>query len=160
MLGVPAGKEENSMTRQFPALVERAISLICVGTAIFYLYTAWVGRYPAYLQIGVVFGICMALCFLYNPPVKGKVSLKSGLFAIDCVLALLSLAIAAYLAYDQITWPLGEDPPMPTAYGYVLGATLMLLVIEGTRRVAGWPGMDRNFIESLAGFHPSGFKIR
>ena len=136
---VAAGGEKNAVTRQFPVLVEQTISLLCVGAAVFYLYTSWVGRYSLYLQIGVIFGLCMALCFLYHPPVKGRLSLRSGLFIIDCTLAFASIAITAYLAYDQISLPLGTDPPMPSTLEYVLGAVLMFLVFEGARRVAGWP---------------------
>ncbi|MBM4340466.1 MAG: TRAP transporter permease [Deltaproteobacteria bacterium] len=90
----------------------------------------------------IFFGLIMALVFILVPTRKGAP--KDQLPWYDLVCSFLSLVVGAYLAfyYKEIVVELGLLVPSRI----VLGTIAIVLVLEASRRVLGWPFLSIVFI--------------
>ena len=112
------------------------ISITAVAMALFHLYTAGFGRFPALQQrsIHLAFALILTFC-LY--PVKKKGSSGIGPFTINflsSIGALVSCGNIAFIVY----YVLYERAGAATQVDIVLGTLLIILVIDMTRRIMGW----------------------
>ena len=117
-------------------VVEQALSVLIVAlglTAVFDLPGRWLGLtiFPQQ-YLGAFWGLVSCLCFLTSPAGAAKV-----IRWYDRVLAAASLALGVYIAYwyPDILETIGQLSLGRT----LLAAAAVLLVLEATRRVAGWP---------------------
>jgi len=117
-------------------LVEQALCVLIVAlglTAVLDLPGRWLGLtiFPQQ-YLGAFWGVVSCLCFLTQPARAGK-----PIRWYDHVLAAASLALGLYIAYwyPDILETIGQLSAGRT----LLGAAAVLLVLEATRRVAGWP---------------------
>jgi len=112
------------------------VSVIAVMMALFQLYTSGFGRFPALQQrsIHLAFALVLTFC-LY--PVKKKGFPKNwslGINVLSGLGALLSCGNIAFVIY----YVLYERAGAATNIDIVLGAILIILVLDMTRRIMGW----------------------
>ena len=104
----------------------------------FHLFTATTGNYEAYLQRTIHLTWILPLAYVLYPQSSRSPKNKVPLY--DWVLALLSLAPGIYgiVNYSAITERIQQVDPL-TSVQLILGTMLFLLLLEGTRRVVGFP---------------------
>lgn len=144
---MPIGK---LMERQKEALVEEALkgkhrqlegwwyylaAGLAVGTALYHIYTAYFGAPFALLFRNIHWMLIAVLIFLYFPAVKRSSVKHPSLPDIICILISIVLGMYVILNFDAIAGRAGA----PVTADIVLGALLVLLVLEAGRRTVGWP---------------------
>ncbi len=144
---MPIGK---FMEKQKDTLIEEALAgkhrdlkgywyyiaaFIAVGTALYHIYTAYWGAPFALLFRNIHWMLIASLIFMYFPAIKN--SPRHRPTVLDIVLVLASIVIGMYviLNFDAIAGRAGA----PVTTDIVLGALLVLVVLEAGRRTVGWP---------------------
>ena len=112
------------------------ISITAVAMAVFHLYTAGFGRFPALQQRSIHLAFALILTFYLYPVSKKAISNKwsSIINFISSVGALVSCGNIAFVIY----YVLYERAGAATSMDIVLGTVLIVLVIDMTRRIMGW----------------------
>ncbi|MCB2021960.1 MAG: TRAP transporter permease [Burkholderiaceae bacterium] len=112
------------------------ITVVAVAMSAFHLWVAFVGPPDAYVMRGAHLAFALALAYLILPGLAGKAD-RVG--PVDLLLVLLAVAAALYpaasLDYIQNRIYYVDDP---RAADYVFGGLLIVLMLEATRRAAGW----------------------
>jgi TRAP transporter 4TM/12TM fusion protein len=111
------------------------VTVLGVIFSLFHLYTAGVQELPAMQQRLVHLTLGLMMAFLIFPWRRGK---ENGTMRIaDLGLAIGGMVTGGYLIinYEAITFRLGAA----TELDIIMGALLVILVMEATRRVMGWP---------------------
>ncbi|WP_294557636.1 TRAP transporter permease [uncultured Mailhella sp.] len=117
-------------------------SVVAVVLTLFQIYsTGGFGVLPTPIQRGTHLALIMTLVFLWRPAFRykdGKEPLP--MFLLDLCLAVLALAIGAYIIMenDYIMDRLRYVDPL-TDMDWFMGVSCVLLVLEITRRTAGLP---------------------
>ncbi|MCO5123320.1 MAG: TRAP transporter permease [Rhizobacter sp.] len=118
------------------AFTRRLITVVAVAMSAFHLWVAFVGPPDAYVMRGAHLAFALALAYLILPGLAGKAD-RVG--PVDLLLVLLAVAAALYpaasLDYIQNRIYYVDDP---RAADYVFGGLLIVLMLEATRRAAGW----------------------
>ena len=106
------------------------ITLIAISMSLFQLYTGFFGELPGAKQLSIHLTFAMVLCFLCFP--FSQKSSKNRVSIFDAILAIIGGATALYLFvnYDHVVHSVGNAP----IYDIVIGAILIVLVLEATRR--------------------------
>ncbi|MDH4050215.1 MAG: TRAP transporter permease [Rubrivivax sp.] len=114
----------------------RLTTVVAVVMALFHLYVAFVGPPNAYVMRGSHLAFALALAFLVMP---GRDGLAERVGWADWLLLAAAVGAAAYpslnLAYIEGRMYYVDDPKVAD---YVAGCTLIVLIIEATRRATGW----------------------
>ena len=112
------------------------ISITAVTMALFHLYTAGFGRFPALQQRSVHLAFALILTFYLYPVRKKEFSTKwsSAINFVSSLGALISCGNIAFVIY----YVLYERAGAATDMDIVLGTLLIVLVIDMTRRIMGW----------------------
>ena len=127
---------ESGRKRNLGGLFGLIVSLFAITMSAYHLYTAvygtpeWILHRPLHVMFFLVIGF-----FLF----KGSKRDTPFKFIIDCVLALAALSIYLYILYHYER--IAEYQFMVsdvTTLDYVVGVTMILLVLEMTRRTTGW----------------------
>ena len=109
-----------------------------VGVGLFHIYTALFGNYEAYLQRVIHLTLVLPMTFVLFPfkssDPKDSVPWYDGLLAL---LATLPGLYAMY-HYSEIASRIVQVDPVTTSQ-LILGALLLFLLLDATRRVVGWP---------------------
>jgi len=144
---MPIGK---LMEKQKEALLEEALkgkhrnltgywyylaASLAVGTALYHIYTAYFGAPFALLFRNIHWMLIASLIFLYFPAIKKSPRDKPTIIDIGCVLICIALGMYVILNYSAIAGRAGA----PAAADIVLGAILVVIVLEAGRRTVGWP---------------------
>ncbi len=110
-----------------------AIAIVSLLFTVFQVYTSMHGLMTALLQRSIHLTFVLTLVFLIFPTVKGS----RTTFLIDVPLILVSVAsgIYLYISFDDLLYRLGD----PTQLDIVFGAITILVLLEATRRIVGWP---------------------
>lgn len=117
------------------------IELVAVGMCLFHMYTAQFGLFTATVQRSIHLLFACLLVYLNFPLLKkepGETPLIKRLgAAVDWVLFGLSIITLVYLVieYKNLVLRGGEA----TQVDLIFGAILILIVLDITRRVIGWP---------------------
>ncbi|MEZ5657151.1 MAG: TRAP transporter permease [Burkholderiaceae bacterium] len=117
-------------------LVTRLITLVAVMMSAFHLYIAFAGPPDAYVMRGSHLAFALVLAFLSMPGLTGKAK-RFTIFDLILVVvaALAALYPALNLDYIQNRMYYVDDP---TTADYIFGCTLVVLLLEATRRATGW----------------------
>ena len=117
--------------------IKLSAALIAIGISVFHLYTGAFGIIEAYGMRTIHLMTLMTLTFLYWPVSKRGAKEKSAI--IDIPLALICLIIDIYLLanHERIVSREWYTGPM-TVYDVAFGWITMILLLEATRRVAGF----------------------
>jgi len=111
------------------------ITVVGVAMSIFHIYTAQFGVYSALVQRPVHLAFASVLIFLLHPSKKGKA--KGWVYFLDGLIILLTMISLVHLVvtFKEVVLRGGAA----TNQDLWLGGLLILFVLEGTRRVLGWP---------------------
>ena len=127
--------DSESNTRTLGGLMALIVSAIAITFSLFQLYTSIFGVLDAHLQRAVHLSFGMALIFLLYPSRKSWS--KTSVHPFDLILSVVGAALPMYVVvnYGQLVLRSGQITPADMFVG-TLG---ILMVIEGARRVVGWP---------------------
>ncbi|KYH32208.1 TRAP transporter permease [Neomoorella mulderi] len=119
-------------------IVKFLIVILGFALSAFQVYTAATMPFTAMIQRSVHLGLGMALVFLVYPVAKRKEGIGSlAGQVLDLMLMLLALISCLYVS---VNWEALSEPERlsnPTIWDMCFGVIAFLLVLEGTRRVAG-----------------------
>ncbi|MBL3538832.1 TRAP transporter permease [Aminivibrio sp.] len=127
--------DRESASRTLSSFWKNMVRFVCIVFSLFQLYTAAFGVYEAQIQRSIHLGFTLVLVYLLYPARLSK--RKEGVKGVDVLLALLGLAVGAYIVveYSDLMMRAG----LPTTGDIVFGAACILLVLEASRRVVGIP---------------------
>jgi len=110
------------------------VTIIAVAMSIFQFYSAGFKMLPAMQHRAIHLSLGLILTFLLYP--RSKLQIKK-ISIIDYSLVLLSALIGLYLIieYKQLIYRAGD----PVFLDLLMGFITIVLVLEATRRVMGWP---------------------
>ncbi|MCG1010320.1 TRAP transporter fused permease subunit [Salinicoccus sp. ID82-1] len=113
------------------------VSIVAIGLAMFHLYVAGFGLpgigSRTFLVIHLILGV--VLVFLIFPIRKGMNQKTIPWY--DLLLAVVSFGMGVYLIRRQTAEAILSA--RPTEIDLIIGALFVVIVIEATRRVVGWP---------------------
>jgi TRAP transporter 4TM/12TM fusion protein len=111
----------------------RVVTVVAILFALFHLYTAYTGSLMAYKQRAVHLGFALVLAFLLFPFRSKRSSVRPSLM--DCLLALVSVGIAAYgvIEIDALALRGGGA----TQLDLIVGGIAIVVVLEAGRRTIG-----------------------
>jgi TRAP transporter 4TM/12TM fusion protein len=114
--------------------IGKLVSVIAICLGLFHIYTAWAGPLVTLEHRSLHVAVIMCLIFLLYPGLK-KSSRKKLSFS-DTILAVLSLTTAGYIFiyYTEIV----NRGGIPSTSDVIFATITCLLVLEASRRVAGW----------------------
>ncbi|QQK77430.1 TRAP transporter permease [Salicibibacter cibarius] len=104
--------------------------IVCISLSLFHLFTAGFGVLTAMLQRNVHLTLILILVFLIYP-----ISRSSKLRWIDFLAIIVTIGSGIYIfqTYDTLFSRVGNPDPLD----FFFGISMIILVLEGTRRVAG-----------------------
>ena len=125
-------EEEEGAHNRYQGVLAVLLTAAAVVMSLFHLYSA-VEIVPAYILRPVHVAFALALVFLMFPTAK---RFRHRLMWWDVILAILSVAVVAYMLYfgDEF----GDRAVTPTVMDQVFGVGLILLILEGNRRSSTW----------------------
>ncbi len=124
-------KEEGAVSR-FKGWTEIFLTAVAVAMSLFHLYAAY-AIIPAQILRATHVGFVLFLLFLRFP---AAARFRGRIQWFDVVLSLLGVAVIAYLLVDFDAFI--ERAVTPTRWDLFFGVTLVVLVLEATRRTSGW----------------------
>jgi len=110
------------------------VSFIAVAFALYHLYTAYAGPIVTLKHRSLHVAIILCLIFLLYPGWKKASRKKLALY--DGVLALLSVGTAGYIFFFYME--IVNRGGIPSALDVLFATMTCLLVLEASRRIAGW----------------------
>ncbi|MEA4859037.1 MAG: TRAP transporter permease [Sphaerochaeta sp.] len=128
--------EKESKTRMFDHfLLAQAVYWIAIGIALYHFITSFIGYPATHLHRSLHVAMILFMTFFIYP-VSRKSSRKT-LPWYDIVFALLSVAVAVYVWVDYINFI--NRMGSPNTMDVIMGTLLIVLVLEASRRISGWP---------------------
>jgi TRAP transporter 4TM/12TM fusion protein len=127
--------DRESAYRRLTGKWAMAIAFMGIGLALFHIYTAAFQALPAQLQRSPHLAIGLGMIFILFPARRGD--MKNRVPWYDVLLAIAGLAVGFYqiIFYEDLIIRSGLNTPLD----FSVGGLTVLLVLEATRRVAGWP---------------------
>jgi TRAP transporter 4TM/12TM fusion protein len=113
--------------------VARFVSLLAVGLALFHLITAYTGPLITLQHRALHTGVVIALVFLLYPATNRSSRRKASV--LDFIAVLVSFVTTAYIFYDFSG--IVQRAGSPNQSDTILGLLVILLVLEGGRRIVG-----------------------
>jgi len=120
--------------RQLKGYAFYIASALAAGTALYHLYTAIAGPPFAILFRNIHWMLLATLIFIYFPANKKSPTDRIQLVDYLCVGITLVLGFYLWMNWDAIAARAGA----PTQADIILGALLVIMVIEAGRRTVGW----------------------
>lgn len=116
-------------------ILQKGVYYAAIGIALYHFITSFIGYPATHLHRSLHVALMLAMTFFLYPSHK-KASRKTMVWY-DVLFALGSLAVAAYVWGDYINFinRMGS-PNLPDV---IMGTILVLLVLEASRRISGWP---------------------
>ncbi|MBU1274563.1 MAG: TRAP transporter permease [Proteobacteria bacterium] len=117
--------------------LELFICLLSLGLSVYHLYVAYAGSLEAHAFRSTHLAFVMVLCFLLRPLGRSAWNApKNAWFGVDLLCIALTLAVQFYTLWDldAFIFRRGDLSDMDI----VAGTTLLILLLEVTRRVVGW----------------------
>jgi TRAP transporter 4TM/12TM fusion protein len=117
---------------KFSGLRGVLILIICLFSSVYFLYTAYKGPFPSFIQRSMLLLVCTTIIFLSEPFLKKDNKLT---FVIDLLLVAASLAGFIYTIKERDHLHIYAG--MPFKSDYIFGIMCLLCVVEATRRKVG-----------------------
>ncbi|MBN2286394.1 MAG: TRAP transporter permease [Tissierellales bacterium] len=128
--------DKESKTRKFEnASMEKAIYWIAVMISMYHFITSYIG-YPATHKHRALHVAMMLFLTFFLYPARSKSSRKKAHWY-DYLFAALSLSVAAYVWVDYVGFI--NRMGMPNTLDIIMGTILVVMVLEASRRISGWP---------------------
>ncbi|MDO4546897.1 MAG: TRAP transporter permease [Clostridia bacterium] len=128
--------DRESATRTFSGTRQYIFFAICIIFSLVQLYAAFTAKIPATQLRPLHLGFVMLITYLVYPA-KKKHRKNDDIPWYDMVLALLAMACCLYIVCQQME--LAMRSGNNTTLDIVVGAVLVLLLMESCRRVVGYP---------------------
>jgi len=140
--------DTESNTRTLTGVMARIVSAIAICFSLFQLYTSIFGVLDAQLQRAIHLSFGMALIFLLYP--SRSAWSKTSVHPFDLFLSVVGAALPMYVVvfYSDLVLRSGQITPPDM----VVGTLGILFVIEGARRVVGWPIVIVSIVFMAYGF--------
>jgi len=124
----------------------KLVGALLVVLSLFHCYTAGFGLLQETVHRGIHLSFVLGLIFLvfpfskrgYDRPAEGSAWRPFGISLVDWVLSLAAVVAVAHvplIPLDDLAFRVGN----PTMMDVALGAVLILVLFEATRRSVGWP---------------------
>ncbi|MFC5590293.1 TRAP transporter permease [Sporosarcina soli] len=124
-------------------IIIRIVGVTCLALATFHLYAAGVKIFPPLQQRSMHYGLALVIIFLTYPLITKKDGdnmerQEEGRIPIiiSFLLALLSIWVTGYVFLNHIS--LLTAISNPSTMTIVIGAIMIILTLEATRRTLGW----------------------
>jgi TRAP transporter 4TM/12TM fusion protein len=118
-------------------IIAKSLAVIGVGLSLFQLYTAGLVAMTAMRHRSVFLTSILVMAFLTKPLYKGaRKDRFNGALVVDLILAATAIAVGAYIFIDL--QGIFERQGDWSRWDFAVGITLVLLVLEATRRVIGY----------------------
>ena len=122
------------------------VGTLLVVLSLFHYYTAGFGLLPEMEHRGIHLSFVLGLIFLvfplskrgYDQPARASLLRPLGISLLDWALAagaVVAVAHVPLIPLDELAFRVGN----PTTTDVVLGAVLVIVLFEATRRSVGWP---------------------
>lgn len=121
------------MDKKITKAVPNIISVIAVAMALFHVLTAGFGTLASMEQRCVHVGFALVLIYLHAASRREK---ADAAWVLDILCALAAAAIAVYVYFNW--YDMAVRIMFPKTADLVVGAALIVLVIDATRRRVGW----------------------
>jgi TRAP transporter 4TM/12TM fusion protein len=125
-------EKEEGAASHFKGWTDQALTAVAVAMSLFHFYAAY-AVIPAQILRAIHVAFVLFLCFLLFPAAK---RFRHRIQWFDLALSILGVAVIAYLLIDFDEFI--ERAVTPTRWDLFFGVTLILLVLEATRRTSGW----------------------
>ncbi len=133
------GNKENVTTegnlRKLSGRIALWALILSVFTSLIHIWMNSFGLTVVIKRNIIHIGLLMALAFLYYPATSKSPKNRPSVFDWIFSFWMIAIAIYFYVSYERMV----KNLLMPTTTDYIYGITLMLLVIEASRRVVGLP---------------------
>lgn len=122
--------ESEAGSRKLTGKIKLFISAIAIAMSLFQVYTGFAGELAGSKQLSIHLTFAMILCFVFYPATKK--SPRNRISVPDMILAILGGGAAFYLFanYAHVVTSVGDAE----TYDILIGAALIILVLEATRR--------------------------
>ncbi|MGN7774370.1 TRAP transporter permease [Phyllobacterium sp. 22552] len=132
--------------RPLAPIAARLVGGLLVALSLFHYYTAGFGLLSEMVHRGIHLSFVLGLVFLvfpfsrkgYDKPVSASLWRPLGISVLDWLLAIGAVVAVAHvplIPLDDLAFRVGN----PTKTDVVLGALLIVVLLEATRRSVGWP---------------------
>ncbi len=123
-------EESESGSRNLSGYMGLFIFAVAISMSIFQIYTGFAGELAGSKQLSIHLTFAMILCFAYFP--ARKKSPKNRIPLPDIILGIFAAGCAFYLFanYNHVVTSVGDAE----TYDIIIGFTLIVLVLEATRR--------------------------
>lgn len=127
--------DTESNVRKVSGVVKWIVFGLLLAFSLFQLYTAIFGQFTAYLQRSIHLGFGLTIIFLLYPIRKKGPKTKVPFY--DYLLAIIAAITGIYwtLNYERLVTSLGQI----NQTDFIVGAIVILLVLEAARRAVGLP---------------------
>ncbi|MDD4574478.1 MAG: TRAP transporter permease [Sphaerochaeta sp.] len=116
-------------------LLRDVVYFAAIGIALYHFITSFIGYPATHLHRSLHVAMMLGMTFVLYPSHK-KASRKKMVWY-DVLFVLGSLAVAAYVWGDYINFI--NRMGSPNRMDVIMGTMLILLVLEASRRISGWP---------------------
>ena len=128
--------DRDSKVKKFDRpLLSKGVYYAAIGVALYHFITSFIGYPATHLHRSLHVAMMLAMTFLLYP--SHKKASRTKMVWYDVVFALGSLAVAAYVWGDYIHF-IGRMGS-PNLMDVIMGTLLIVLVLEASRRISGWP---------------------
>jgi len=127
--------DEDSKVRLLNPFWCHMLTIVAISFSGFQLYTAIFGSLAPQLQRSVHLAFCLALAYILYPSSKENRTRKMCWWDVLLVFASCCVALYWIVGYEDIILRAGEL----TKLDFIMGVIAVLLVMEATRRVCGYP---------------------
>ncbi len=128
--------EKESKTRAFDHFIlAQALYWISIIVALYHFGTSFIGYPATHLHRSLHVAMILFMTFFLYP--ANKKASRNSIPWYDIVLAIASLAVAVYVWVDYINFI--NRMGSPNTMDVIMGTILILVVLEASRRISGWP---------------------
>lgn len=140
--------EKESKTRNFDHVVlVKMVYYLTIGIALYHFITSIIGYPATHLHRSLHAAMMLFMTFFLYP--FSKKSPRKTIPWYDILFALLAVSVAVYVWVDYINFI--NRMGSPNTMDVVMGTILIVLVLEASRRISGWPLVILSLIFLLYG---------
>ena len=126
--------EKFERKRNLTGISARICSILAICMSLYHMYSSGVHMLPQFQHRAIHLAFALALTFFIFPATN-KQKEKLPLWDIGAILFSLGVGVYLTLDYMNIVFRMGD----PATRDIIIGAIMIFIVLEATRRTMGWP---------------------